>query len=269
LVFPDRSGGNDVAADNVPAQFDLAGRVAVVTGANRGIGLGIARGLARAGADVAIWARDVERNAAAAAQLDGLGGKVVAIRCDVGDPDQVEAAAAETATRLGPVSTCFAVAGINRQSAFGSTSLAEFREVMRTNLEGTFLTFQAVVPAMIERGGGSLVAVSSISAACGQPRSCHYAASKAGIGALVKSLAVELARNRVRANLIVPGWVETDMIAPFLGNEKFVDAVIRRIPQRRWGQSEDFAGPAVFLASDASSYMTGAELTVDGGYTLF
>lgn len=248
---------------------DVAGKVAVVTGGNRGIGLGGARGLAAAGVQVAIWARDKVRNDAAAEELAGLPGRVIAVACDVSDPVQVAAAAEETTARLGPATICVAAAGINRFSPFLDTSLSEFREVLATNLEGPFLTFQALVPGMIEAGGGSLISVSSISARTGQPRSVHYAASKAGLTALTRSLAVELARHRIRANVVVPGWVETDMIAGFLDSPKFVDTVLKRIPQRRWGQPEDLAGIITFLAGDGSSYITGAEMVVDGGYTLF
>jgi NAD(P)-dependent dehydrogenase (short-subunit alcohol dehydrogenase family) len=247
----------------------LAGRVAVVTGGNRGIGLGGVRGLAAVGADVAIWARDKARNDQAAEEASGLPGRVIAVGCDVADPEQVEAAAQETVTRLGTPTVCLAAAGINRFSPFLDTSLEEFREVIATNLEGAFHTFQALVPGMIEAGGGSLIAVSSISARTGQPRSVHYAASKAGLLALTKSLAVELARHKVRANVIVPGWIETDMISGFLDSPKFVDAVLKRIPQRRWGQPEDLAGLVAFLAGDESGYITGSELVIDGGYTLF
>lgn len=246
----------------------LSGRVAVVSGGNRGIGLGGARGLAAAGADVAIWARDKERNDRAVEELAGLPGRAIAIGCDVADAAQVEVAAQETRSRLGTPTVCLAAAGINRFSSFLETSLEEFREVLTTNLEGTFRTFQALVPGMIEAGGGSLISVSSISARSGQPRSVHYAATKAGLVALTKSLAVELARYRVRANTIVPGWIETDMISGFLDSPKFVDAVLKRIPQRRWGQPEDLAGLVTFLAGNESGYITGAEVVIDGGYTL-
>ncbi|MFI9811776.1 SDR family NAD(P)-dependent oxidoreductase [Saccharothrix variisporea] len=250
-------------------KFDLTGHVSVVTGGNRGIGLGIAVGLARAGARISVWGRDEENNRAAEEVLRAEGVDAIAVECDVSDHEQVDRATRVTVERFGGVDSCFAVAGVNSQTPFVDTTLEEFRRVVGVNLEGTFLTFQAVARHMVDRGSGSLVAVSSISAHSGQPRSVHYAASKAGIGALAKSLAVELARYGVRANTVVPGWIETDMIAPFLADEKFVDRVIRRIPQRRWGRPEDLAGLAVFLAGPASGYVTGAEFVVDGGYTLF
>jgi NAD(P)-dependent dehydrogenase (short-subunit alcohol dehydrogenase family) len=257
-----------VTAEAMNSHFDLTGQVAVVTGGNTGLGLGIARGLAKAGAAVAIWARDPVRNEAALAELSPLT-KAVAVQCDVSRPEQAVSAAAETAAQLGTITTCFAAAGINRVTPFLDTTVDEFREVLGTNLEGTFNTFQAVVPSLIRAGGGSLAAVSSISARSGQPGSCHYAATKAGVAAVVKSLAVELARHKIRANVIVPGWMETAMIAKFLESEKFVERVLKRIPQRRWGQPADLEGLAVFLAGSGSSYLTGAELVVDGGYNLF
>ena len=250
-------------------QFNLTGKVAVVTGGNSGIGLGIARGLAEAGADVAVWGRDSARNKEAAARLEAAGAKSLAVCVDVSNPEQVDEAAARTLAWAGRIDTCVAAAGINASAPFVDTGLEEFRRIVATNLEGTFLTFQAVARHMVDNGGGSLLAVSSISSHSGQPRSAHYAASKAGVTALVRSLAVELARYGVRANSVVPGWIETPMIADFLENENFVERVLRRIPQRRWGTPEDLAGLAVYLAGPAASYVTGAEIVVDGGYTLF
>ncbi|MDT0476290.1 SDR family NAD(P)-dependent oxidoreductase [Streptomyces griseoviridis] len=250
-------------------KFRLHGKVAVVTGGNSGIGLGVARGLAQAGADVAVWARDPDRNREAVAQLEQDGVKALAVACDVSDPAQVEAAAERTLAWFGRIDTCVAAAGVNAQTPFVDTELEEFRRVTGTNLEGTFLTFRAVARHMVENEGGSLLAVSSISSHSGQPRSAHYAASKAGVTAVVKSLAVELARYGVRANAVIPGWIETPMIQDFLANERFVERVLKRVPHRRWGTPEDLAGLAVYLASPAASYVTGAEIIVDGGYTLF
>ncbi|MFE6054261.1 SDR family NAD(P)-dependent oxidoreductase [Kitasatospora sp. NPDC056446] len=258
-----------MAGTGILEQFSLAGKTAVVTGGNSGIGLGIARGLAQAGADVAVWGRDTARNEAAAAALEAEGAKALALSVDVSDPEQVEEAAARTLAWSGRIDTCVAAAGTNASVPFVDTSLEEFRRVVATNLEGTFLTFRAVARHLVEHGGGSLLAVSSISSHSGQPRAAHYAASKAGTTALVRSLAVELARHGVRANSVVPGWIETPMIAEFLENERFVERVLRRVPQRRWGTPEDLAGLAVYLASPAASYVTGAEIVVDGGYTLF
>ena len=138
------------------------------------------------------------------------------------------------------------------------------------NLDGTFLTFRECVRHMIERGaGGSLVATSSLTAIEAAPRAEHYAASKAGVIALVKSLAVELARHGIRANALMPGWIETEMSAPLLGTELATKHILPRVPARRWGRPADLAGAAVYLASSSSSYHTGDVLVLDGGYRLF
>ena len=251
--------------------FDLTGKVGLVTGGNSGIGLGMATGLAEAGADVCIWGTNEERNAAAADQLKSAGTRVVALRCDVGDRDQVQAAFAETLKQLGRVDACFANAGIGgRGTPFKDMTMDEWRAVFRINMEGVVHTFQAAIAHMIERGeGGSLVATSSGTSIFGAPRSEHYAATKAGLGALCRSIAVEHARDRIRANVIIPGWIETRMTKRAVATAKFQEKVLTRIPLRRWGQPEDFSGLAVYLASDASAYHTGDTLMIDGGYGAF
>lgn len=251
--------------------FDLSGHVAVVTGGSSGIGKGIAEGLAQAGADVAIWARDAERCARAAEELSAHGTRVVDAVCDVSDPGSVDAAFAQTLERLGRVDSCFANAGgVELPSAFVDMSLDEFRRVVGVNLEGTFLTFQGAARHMIERGGGgSLVGISSLAAVEGMARGQHYSSAKAGIVALTRSCAVELARYRIRANAILPGWIETPATERAFALESLQANVLRRIPERRWGQPADFVGAAVYLASPASAYHTGDELIVDGGYRVY
>jgi len=250
--------------------FDLSGHVAVVTGGNSGIGLGMAEGLARAGADVCLWGRTAERNEAAREQLAAHGTKVHAIAVDVAEADAVEAAFEETVAELGGVDSCFANAGVGSGSTpFVEMSLDEFRRVTRVNLEGAFLTLQGAARRMVERGGGSLVGVASLAAIEGQPRGQHYAASKGGLVSMIRACAVELARHGIRANAILPGWIETRMTDGFLDNEVVRQKVLPRVPVRRWGRPEDFAGAAVYLASPASRYHTGDALIVDGGYRVF
>jgi NAD(P)-dependent dehydrogenase (short-subunit alcohol dehydrogenase family) len=253
----------------VSAGLDLSGHVAVVTGGNSGIGRGIADGLAAAGADVAIWGRTAERNAQAREDVARHGTRVVDIVCDVADPDAVDAALERSVGALGRVDSCFACAGgTDLGPTFLDMTLADFRRVVAVNLEGAFLTFQRVARHMVGRGGGgSLVGISSLAAVEGMARGQHYAAAKAGLVALTRSLAVELARHRIRANAILPGWIETPATErPFttLG-----DRILPRVPQRRWGTPADFAGAAVYLASPASSYHTGDALVIDGGYRIF
>jgi NAD(P)-dependent dehydrogenase (short-subunit alcohol dehydrogenase family) len=248
--------------------FDLSGRVAVVTGGNSGIGAGIVGGLARAGADVSIWGRDDARSAAVADELSEHGHRALAVHCDVTDPASVDAAFSQTLSELGRIDACFANAGGTKLAApFVEMTLEDFRRATALNLDGAFLTFQGAARHMIERGaGGSLIGVSSLAASDGMPRGQHYAASKAGIAALVRSCAVELARYGIRANTIVPGWVVTPATVDALAHESLRTGVLSRVPLGRWGRPADLAGVAVYLASAASEYHTGDVLTVDGGY---
>ena len=251
--------------------FDLSGTVALVTGGNSGIGLGFAEGLAQAGADVCIWGTNEAKNAKASEQLARHGTRVEALRCDVGDADAVAASFQRTVELLGQVDSCFANAGVGgRGTPFVDMTMEEWRRIFQVNMEGVFQTFQQAIRHMVERGeGGSLVATSSSSAIFGAPRSEHYAATKAGLNAMVRGLAVEHARHGIRVNSILPGWIDTAMTERALRTEAFQTKVLRRIPQRRWGAGSDFSGIAVYLASNASSYHTGDEFVIDGGYARF
>jgi NAD(P)-dependent dehydrogenase (short-subunit alcohol dehydrogenase family) len=252
--------------------FDLSGHAALVTGGNGGIGLGMARALAEAGADIAIWGTNAEKNSAAASELEAFGTKVVALRCDVGDEAQVEASFAETVGALGKVDSCFANAGVGGGGAasFMEMTLDDWRRVQRVNSEGAFLTLRAAARHLVERGsGGSLVGVASLAAVSGQAKGQGYAHSKGGMVSMMKAIAVELARYGVRANTLLPGWIETSMTEGAFGWDRFVEKVMPRIPVRRWGEPADFGGIAVYLASPASSYHTGDTFLIDGGYGVF
>lgn len=254
----------------MPGLFDLTGHVGLVTGGNGGIGLGMAKGLAQAGAAVAVWGTNEDKNVAAVEELRGLGADAEAFRCDVSDEGQVKASMAATLERFGRVDACFANAAVNGGGAFTEMSLAEWRRVQAVNSEGAFLTLQAAARHMVERGaGGSLVGVSSTAAIHGAPFGAPYAHSKGGLTAMIRGLAVAMARYRVRANAILPGWVETAMTEQGFETEGFKTKVLPRVPLRRWGQPDDFAAVAVYLASPASSYHTGDTLVIDGAYTIF
>jgi NAD(P)-dependent dehydrogenase (short-subunit alcohol dehydrogenase family) len=250
--------------------FDLTDRVVVVTGGNAGIGLGIGRGIAAAGGSVAIWARDEVRNRQAVAELESCGATAVSTRCDVTDEDDVERALDLTVSRFGRVDALFANAGVMGDSPFVDMSLAEWRRVLSVNLDGAFLSLRAAARHLVGRGqGGALVVVSSTAALHGAPRREHYAASKSGLVGLMRSLAVELARHRVRCNALLPGWTDTAMLAEARSFQKFVDNTVARTPVRRWAVPTDFAEAAVFLADPSITFHTGDTLVVDGGYTVF
>ncbi|UAK33735.1 SDR family oxidoreductase [Nocardia asteroides] len=251
--------------------FDLTGHVAVVTGGNSGIGLGFARGLARAGADICVVGRNTERNEAAAEELSAFGGRVLALRCDVGEEQQVIDTFGRAAAELGRIDSCFVNAGVMQGFIpFVETDLAEFRRVTSINLDAAFVTLREAAKVLLAQGeGGSLVATASLAARQGVPRGQSYAASKAGLIAMVNSIAVELAKHGIRANSVLPGWVETPMTEGAFAWDRFRERVEPRIPVRRWGQPSDFESVAVYLASPASAYHTGDTLLIDGGYSLF
>jgi NAD(P)-dependent dehydrogenase (short-subunit alcohol dehydrogenase family) len=256
--------------------FDLTGRVAVITGGNGGIGLGIAQALHAAGCHVSIWGRNAEKNKAAAATMADGAAKVETLVCDVSDPASVKAAMQATLDKFGRVDGCFANAGIGGggRRAFIDRTEEEWRKMFATNLDGVFHVFQAAARHMTERAAGGdafgrLVATSSMASLFGTARNEHYAGTKAAINALVRALAVELARYGVTANAILPGWIKSDMTQGLMANDKFVDNVMPRIPMRRFGEPTDFGGIAVYLMSSAGKYHTGDTFVIDGGYSLF
>jgi NAD(P)-dependent dehydrogenase (short-subunit alcohol dehydrogenase family) len=255
--------------------FDLSGKVALVTGGNGGIGLGMAEAMARAGADVCIWGTNAEKNAAAESTLAAHGTRILALSCDVGDPAAVAETFERTVAYFDRVDGCFANAGVHGAArSFLDITPEEWRRVMTVNLDGVFYTLQAAARHMAARAeagdpGGRLVAVSSLAAVSGAARAEHYAATKGAVTSMIYALAVEFARHGVTANSILPGWIETSMTDGIFANPKFEAAVKTRIPARRWGRPEDFAGVAVYLMSDASAYHTGQDIMIDGGYRVF
>jgi NAD(P)-dependent dehydrogenase (short-subunit alcohol dehydrogenase family) len=251
---------------------DLTGHVALVTGGNSGIGLGMARGLRKAGAAVAIWGTNAERNAAAVAELrgDSADAPVAAFRVDVSDEDAVTDGVARTLETFGAIDSCFANAGVSgRPSPIDTMTTAEWRRVMGVNLDGQFFTVRAVAGHMKQRHCGSIVFTSSVSMTDGLPFAVHYAASKAALAAMARGLAVELARDGIRANAIVPGWTKAAMTEDLLESPAAQTKILPRVPVRRWGVPQDFEALAVWLAGPGSAYVTGQTIVIDGGYSIF
>ena len=259
----------------MPGLFDLSGRVAVVTGGNGGIGLGMARALAEAGCALSLWGRDEAKNAAALHELAASGAAVEARVCDVADPASVGRCFDAALARFGRVDGLFANAGISGggRTSFLERDPADWRATFAVNLDGVVNSFQAAGRHMAERAAagdafGRLVATSSVASILGAARNEHYGATKGALNAMVRALAVELARHGVTANAILPGWIESDMTAGLMANPKFVANSLPRIPARRFGRPADFGGIAVYLMSGASDYHTGQVLVIDGGYTV-
>jgi NAD(P)-dependent dehydrogenase (short-subunit alcohol dehydrogenase family) len=254
--------------------FDLTGKVALVTGGNGGIGLGMAEGLAQAGAKVVIWGQNPEKNAAASEKLRAFGGEVLAHQVNVADEQAVIAGMAEALAVMGRLDFVAANAGVGGGAAFTEMTTEKWRRVTTVNLDAVFWTFREACKHMVARAqagdpGGSLVVTSSTSAIHGAPRNQAYASTKGGVIAMIRGLAVEFARYGVRANAILPGWIRSEMTAPLQAWDTFNEKAIGRVPMRRWGEPEDFAGVAVYLASDASRFHTGDSFVIDGGYTIF
>jgi NAD(P)-dependent dehydrogenase (short-subunit alcohol dehydrogenase family) len=250
--------------------FDLTGRVGLITGGNGGLGLAMARGLAKAGAHVAILARNAEKNAAAVEELRVLGkGDVLALTCDVADEAAIEAAMAQTLGAFGRIDACFANSGISGAgTAIPDITAQGWDHTMAVNTRGAALVYKHVSRHMIERAkagdaGGKLIATSSGQSIMGVNRSSDYAASKAALNGLTRAAAFELARYKITANALLFGFYETEITAK--ADPKFAEWMSRRIPLRRPGDHAGLEGLAVFFASPHSDYITGQCLPVDGG----
>ena len=245
--------------------FDLTGRRALVTGASRGIGREIALAYARAGADVAVLARNAELLEGVAAEVRALGRRAVVATADVLEADATRAATAEAIEALGGLDILVNNAGGNSFSTpVASMRMSGWEKTMRLNLDSIVHITQVSLPALGE-GGGSIINVSSVAGLRGAPTMAHYGAAKAALISLTQSLAVETAWMGVRVNALVPGWIETDLTDFLRASDDAERAALSRVPMQRWGRVEEIAEPAVFLASDAASFMTGQVLVVDGG----
>lgn len=250
--------------------FNLQGRNIVISGGIRGIGLGMARGLATAGAQLSVWGRGAPTEEAL--RLQDLT-ETQYLQCEISDETSVDAAFSEAVNRFGTIHGCIANAGTGGSGIpTAQMDTKSWRNVLATNLDGSFYTLRAAAHHMTNAQvpHGRLVAVSSLSAIIGAPGYADYAASKAALGALIRTLAVELGEHGITANAIAPGWIETDMNARIIADKRSYEAIRRiRVPLKRWGQPADLAGIAVYLMSTASSYHSGDTLTIDGGYHVF
>jgi 2-dehydro-3-deoxy-D-gluconate 5-dehydrogenase len=247
--------------------FDLTDRIALVTGGNGGIGLGMARGLGQAGATVIITGRNEEKSAAALRELQAAGVRAEALPCDVTREDAVQALFAEVEARHGRLDILVNNAGSTVRKQPQDFTLDEWKSVMDLNLTGAFLCARAAYPLMVKAGGGKVINIGSILSLFGAPYAAAYSASKGGIVQFTKSLALAWAKDNVQANAVLPGWIDTELTA---GAREQVpglnERVLARTPAGRWGVPQDLAGVAVFLGSAASDFVTGAAIPVDGGY---
>jgi 2-deoxy-D-gluconate 3-dehydrogenase len=249
--------------------FDLAGKVAIVTGGNGGIGLGMARGLAEAGAAVAIAGRNEAKSNAAVAELHQVGAKAISIVTDVTDKAAVSNMVERTQREFGRIDILVNNAGTNIRKPPHELSLDEWDSIIKTNLTSAFLCSQAVHPAMKAAGGGKIINIGSMMSIFGVSFSPAYAASKGGIVQFTRSCAVAWAADNIQANAVLPGWIDTDLTRRArLEIDGLHAKVLARTPAARWGAITDFAGIAVFLSSSASDFITGTAIPVDGGFSV-
>ncbi len=249
--------------------FDLSGRVAVVTGGNGGIGLGMAKGMAAAGATVVVAGRDTTKNDAAVKELQALGANASAIAVDVLKEESCRALITGAVKQHGRLDILINNAGINIRKQPQEYTLTEWHQVMDTNLTSAFLCSHAAYPEMKKAGAGKMINIGSMMSIFGASFTTAYAASKGGIVQMTKAMATAWAKDNVQVNAILPGWIDTALTQRARRDVPALhDSVLKRTPAGRWGTPDDFAGIAVFLASQASDYVTGAAITVDGGYSV-
>jgi 2-deoxy-D-gluconate 3-dehydrogenase len=249
--------------------FDLSGRVAIVTGGNGGIGLGMASGLAEAGAAIAVVGRNEAKSAAAVTGLQQRGAKAISVAADVTDKSAVAAMVERVRRELGRIDILVNNAGINIRKPPQALDIEEWESVIKTNLTSAFMCSQAVYPAMKAAGGGKIINIGSMMSIFGASFAPAYAASKGGIVQFTRSCACAWAADNIQANAVLPGWIDTDLTRRARQDiDGLHDRVLARTPAARWGASADFAGIAVFLASPASDFVTGTAIPVDGGFSI-
>ncbi|MGH7367958.1 MAG: SDR family NAD(P)-dependent oxidoreductase [Candidatus Rokuibacteriota bacterium] len=248
---------------------ELKGRVAVVTGGNGGIGLGMGRGFAAAGAAVVVSGRDAEKSRRAVGELQALGAQAMAIEADVADESAVKALIRGTVDRFGRLDILVNNAGMNIRKPVQELTLAEWRQVLDTNLTSAFLTSRAAYPIMKKNGGGKIINIGSMMSIFGASFAPAYAASKGGIVQLTKAIAAAWARDNIQVNAVLPGWIDTELTTNARREVQGLhERVLARTPAARWGVPDDLSGIAVFLGGPASDFVTGTAIPVDGGYSI-
>ena len=250
--------------------FNLKGKVALVTGGNGGLGLGMALGLAEAGANIAIAARNPGKTSDAIKQIEGVGVRAISVPTDVTKETEIESMISQTLDKLGQIDILVNNSGVTMRKEPEDLSGDEWDHVLNVNLRACFLASKTVYPHMRDRGSGKIINIGSMTSIFGGGSGAPYSSSKGGIVQLSKSLAVAWAKDNIQSNAILPGWFTTELTAaiPERQKERY-QLISSRIPAGRWGEPEELAGVAVFLASPASDYVTGSVIAVDGGYSSF
>ena len=247
--------------------FDLTGKVAVITGGNGGIGLGCAKGLAAASASVAIWARDLEKSAAAIAELESMGITAKAYQVDVKSKSDLARATAETVRDFGGIDILIANAGVNIRMRPEKFTDEIIDEIIDVNVKAVFHCAQLVYPEMKKRGGGKIILIGSLTSVQGLGVASIYSATKGAVVQLGKSLAAAWGAENIQVNTILPGWIVTEMASVTRAVPGLQEHVLSRTPAGRWGTPADFAGIATYFASSASDFVTGTDIQIDGGFT--
>lgn len=250
--------------------FNLEGKVAIVTGAGRGIGRELALGFAKAGADLVICSRTLSELEQLAQEMKAIGSRVHIVRCDITNPEEIEQVVDETISRFERIDVLVNNAGITKKHAAEDFPLEDWNYIIQVNLTGVFLFTQKVGKIMLQQKSGSIINLSSIASKTALTGSLAYCVSKGGVDMLTKTFATEWATRGVRVNAIAPAYIETPLVKAIKDHRKdFIEDIMKRTPMNRLGDPQEIVGTAIYLASDASSYVTGETIFIDGGWTAY